>query len=88
MPMKKTGFLCPKHGGTCNPYDAAWLCDKCAIVGYNPCKCGGNARGFGEALCSMAGCEECEESVSGININARELWNQGVRGHLDHKKNK
>ena len=80
MPMRKTGRLCAKHGGDCHPGDAAWLCDQCAIVGYKKCKCGGNARGFGEALFSVAGCEECEESVSGIDIDARALWNQGVRG--------
>jgi hypothetical protein len=83
VPMRKTGCLCPKHGGNCNPYDAAWLCDECAVVGYNLCKCGGKARGFGEALFSMAGCEDCEEQVCGLDINARELWNQGVRGRVD-----
>jgi hypothetical protein len=80
--MRKTGSLCHKHGGACSPYDAAWLCDQCAITGYNKCSCGGNARGFGEAMMSMAGCEECHESVSGLDIDARALWNQGVRGYV------
>lgn len=80
MAMKKTGFLCAKHGGNCNPADAEWLCDECAVIGYNPCQCEGRARGFGEALFSMVGCEDCDERVSGVGINARLLWNQGVRG--------
>ena len=83
MPMKKSGLLCKKHGGDCNQSDASWLCDKCAIEGYEKCGCGGNARGFGEALFSMVGCEECDELVSGIGINARLLWNQVVRGHFE-----
>lgn len=82
MPMRKTGSLCEKHGGTCNPNDARWLCDQCAITGYNKCSCGGNARGFGEAMMSVAGCEECDESVSGLDIDARALWNRGIRGHI------
>lgn len=83
MPLKKTGMLCAKHGGTCSQADAAWCCDECAIIGYAKCKCGGNARGFGEALFSMVGCEECEEAVGGVGIDARALWNQGVRGHVE-----
>lgn len=80
MPMRRTGILCVKHGGTCNPHDASWCCDQCANEGYAPCKCSGNARGFGEALFSSAGCEECDESVSGVGIDARALWNRGIRG--------
>lgn len=80
MPMRKTGLLCEKHGGTVRADDAAWCCDQCAIVGLVKCKCGGNARGFGEALFSCVGCEECEESVSGVGVNTRDLWNAGVRG--------
>lgn len=82
MPMRKTGALCAKHGGNCDPRDAVWLCDQCAIEGYAPCKCGGNARGFGEALFSVVGCEDCEEFVAGVSIDALSLWNQGVRGHI------
>lgn len=85
MPMRKTGSLCEKHGGSCNKWDASWLCDQCAIIGYNKCSCGGNARGFGEAMMSMAGCEDCEQSVSGLGINARALWNQGARGHQERQ---
>ena len=81
--MCKTGALCKKHGGTVDEYDAWWLCDKCAIIGYNKCKCGGNARGFAEAMFSTVGCEECDEHVSGIDINARKLWNEGVRGDFN-----
>jgi hypothetical protein len=82
MTMRKTGKLCEKHGGTCDPRDAGWLCDKCAIMGYEPCKCGGNARGFGEAMFSCAGCEECDESVFGIDVDVKSLWNKGIRGSV------
>jgi len=87
MVMRKTGFLCEKHGGDCDPRDANWLCDKCAIDGYLPCKCGGDARGFGEALFSIVGCEKCDESVSGVDIDTRDMWNKGVRGHIEKTPN-
>lgn len=83
MPSK-TGFLCKEHGGSCNELDKAWLCDQCSIIGYNKCSCGGNARGFGEGLMSRAGCEDCKEKVSGLDIDAKALWNQGVRGFIDN----
>ena len=80
--MHRTGKLCKAHGGDCNELDKGWLCDECAVIGYNKCSCGGNARGFGEALMSMAGCENCSQSVSGLDIDAKKLWNAGVRGHV------
>lgn len=87
MAMRKSGKFCEEHGGTVYKYDRGWLCDVCAIQGYNKCtKCGGNARGFGEAMFSMVGCEDCDESVSGVGVNTRELWNQGVRGNVDREK--
>ena len=76
----KTNRFCAEHGGNVAPKDKVWCCDICAIQGYNKCKCGGNARGFGEALFSCVGCEDCDEQVCGINVNAKELWNRGVRG--------
>jgi len=85
MPMLKTNKFCEEHGGDVDPRDKGWLCDTCAVQGYNKCKCGGNARGFGEALMSVVGCEDCEESVTGLDINARKLWNEGVRGFVSNK---
>jgi hypothetical protein len=82
--MRRTGLLCEKHGGSVKPYDAMWCCDECAIVGYLPCvKCNGNARGFGEALFAVAGCEMCDEFVCGTNVDVRMLWNAGVRGKVN-----
>ena len=80
--MKKTNLFCAEHGGTVGYYDRHWCCDVCAIVGYNKCSCGGNARGFGEALYSSAGCEDCDESVYGTDIDAQDVWNKGVRGRV------
>ena len=82
MAMRKSGMKCKEHGGNCDERDKAWLCDDCAIIGYEKCSCGGNARGFGEALFSVAGCEICDEHVSGVDIDARHLWNIGIRGKV------
>jgi hypothetical protein len=83
MPAQpRTGLFCKEHGGTVDIIDKGWACDKCAPIGYSKCSCGGNARGFGEALMSSAGCEDCEEYVVGLDVNSKELWNAGVRGWI------
>jgi hypothetical protein len=53
-----------------------------AIIGFTPCHCDGDARGFGEALFSVAGCENCDESVSGVGVDTRTLFNAGIRDIL------
>lgn len=88
MPMDKSGRVCKEHGGDVTNSDRYWLCDKCAIKGYNKCnKCGGDARGFGEAMYEVAGCEKCNGFVCGVGINAKKLWNEGVRGVINWHNN-
>ena len=83
--MRKTGLYCGEHGGKLSAGDKYWGCDICAIKNHNPCKCGGNARSFGEALFQCTGCEKCDEKVSGTALeeSTRDLWNRGIRGNQD-----
>lgn len=45
-------------------------------------KCGHRAKAMGEALMSAVMCsnERCGEFVMGINIDAVDFWNRGLRG--------
>lgn len=83
--MNKSGKFCQEHGGTVGMYDRMRLCDTCSIQNHTPCKCGGNARSFGEALFQVTGCEQCDEFVSGVDLreSTRVLWNEGYRGNLE-----
>jgi len=85
MPSNPTGWFCPRHGGTLNPLDAYWGCDTCARSGIDKCKCDGHARHFGEALMGSVSCESCDESVAGVDVDARKLWNAGVRGWVGYQ---
>lgn len=81
--MQKTGMLCREHGGTCSEMDKHWCCDICATSKFNKCTCGGSARSFGEALFSVVGRENCDEFVSGVEVDTKSLWNSGIRGFQD-----
>lgn len=77
--MKASNRFCKFHGGDISDGNE-WLCDTCARQGINKCICGGHARIFGEGLASAVSCEDCDQSVGGIGVDAKALWNSGVRG--------
>jgi hypothetical protein len=83
-PMARArGRFCKKHGGDVGTGDEGWLCDTCARSGIDKCKCGGHARIFGEALMSSVFCEQCDERVSGVDVeDIRAKWNAGMRGWI------
>jgi len=82
-----TGRLCEQHGGDGSMHigDAFWLCDVCSTEGINKCKCGGDARYFGEAMMCSVKCPDCDEFMMtvGPTLDVRELWNNGERGVIN-----